>query len=253
MEDLLPIIKHYSVKHDKKIKNICSPLVDYLGIPVFTYYFVEKDGRFGYITNALECNEYYFSQRLYLLNPYLSHPAHFRSGHALLPCTFDKEAQSVLQKRFRADHLFLSLQVNEAKMDGFIFANTDVGPEGCLPYMTCLDLLAKFGSYFKREAKDLIGKMKADLFNIREVRGKNLFDQSSSIPLANHDPKISAFLKKVTGLSRQEQRCLELFKLGKSAQATAALMGLSNRTVEYYFENIKNKLGCHSKYDLLND
>ncbi len=95
--------------------------------------------------------------------------------------------------------------------------------------------------------------MKADRFDLLSTRGKVLFETPSVVPLAAHqDPQVLTFLRKISGLSPQEQRCIEHFKKGRSAQATAALMNLSQRTVEFYFENIKNKLGCQSKYDLLN-
>lgn len=252
MSDLLQLIKNYSVKHHKKIETICSPLVDCLDIPIFTYGFIEADGRFGYLTNKIEFNEYYFSQNLHLSNPYYSDPAYFRSGHILLPCTQNEEAQKSLSKKFNADHIFLTIEANESKLEFFIFANENVDAGGGNHYLTRLNLLHKFQNYFKREAKDLIGKIRSDQFNILKERGKESFETIPSVPLASNDPKIHAFLKRVCGLSPQEIRCLEYFKQGKSAQATGALMGLSQCTVEFYFENMKNKLGCTSKYDLLN-
>jgi len=118
-------------------------------------------------------------------------------------------------------------------------------------YLVRLDLLNKFIGYFKREAGEFIGKMKADGFNMKKERGLELFENAPTVPLA-FDPQFCSFLKRISILSPQERRCLDLFKQGKSAQATGAIMGLSQRTVEHYFDNIKNKLGCSSKYDLLN-
>jgi DNA-binding CsgD family transcriptional regulator len=252
MSDLVQLFKRYSLQNDRKVKKICAPLVDCLGIPVFTYSFLEADGSFGLISNALEFNDYYFSQKLYLHNPYFSHPALFRSGHVLSPCTYDEETQKILCRRFRADHFFLTVQANESRMECFIFAHENVNTGGAGHYLPHLDLLAKFSHYFKKEAAGWIGRMKADRFNILKERGKELFEAPPAVPLARHDPKMLSFLKQVSGLSPQELRCLELFKQGHSAQATGALMGLSQRTVEHYFENIKHKLACASKYALLN-
>lgn len=52
-------------------------------------------------------------------------------------------------------------------------------------------------------------------------------------------------------LSLREQQCLKYFIKGKTAKETANLIGLSYRTVESYFVNIKKKLGCQYKRDLL--
>lgn len=240
---MLPMINKYSAKHDRKINQICRPLVDCLGISVFTYYFIEEDGTFGALTNAIEFHEYYFSENLHLNNPYYSHPSFFHSGHLIAPCSLDATTQKNLENRFKADHYFLTLQASPAKMEGFIFASPHANSEGYLPFISRLELLNKFGSYFKREAKDLIEKLRADRFHIP-------FNAPQNAPLRNTLEK-QKFLKEITGLSKQEQKCLDYFKKGKSAQATGALMGLSQRTVESYFESIKNKLGCSSKYDLL--
>lgn len=252
MNDLSQMIKLYSARHKNKINEICSPLSVYLNIPVFTYYCIEADGRFVYITNAIEFHEFYFQNKLYVGNPYFGHPALFRSGQTISPCTMDEESKKILNSRFKADHFFLTLNANEEKVEGFIFANENVGQEKEVHYIEQLGLLEKFGKYFKNEAKDLIGKMHADQFNALDALGKERFEAYQPIPLSNHNPDVMKFLKAVTGLSRQELRCLELFKQGKSAQGTAAVMEISPRTVESYFESIKNKLGCSSKYDLLN-
>lgn len=246
------IFKKYSLKYDRTIKKICTPLVDYLQTPIFTYCFVEEDGRFGYISNALEFNEYYFSNGIFLQNPYLTHPAFFRSGHAFIPCTADEDARKILLKSFKADHLFFTLEKSGTRMEFFIYAHENANADEGFKYLPRLNLYHQFSRYFKREAKDLLGKMRADQFNIQKDRGK-LFETAPSVPLGDNDPKILSFLKHVSGLSPQEYRCLELFKSGHSAQSTAAILGISRRTVETYFENIKNKLGCYSKYDLLNN
>ena len=71
------------------------------------------------------------------------------------------------------------------------------------------------------------------------------------MPLLNKDLKTQQFLKKIFPLTVREHQCLDLFKQGRSVQATAAILDLSQRTVEHYFENIKEKLGCQSKMELL--
>ncbi len=151
MSDLLHMFKNYSLKYDKKIKEICSPLSQQLNIPIFTYYFVEADGSFGYLTNEKNCNEYFFSEQVYLANHYFAHPAFFRSGHALVPCTLDEKTREILKTRFSADHLLLSLEVTPTKMEGFIFAEENVGAKDGKNYLSHLDLFAQFTRYFKEK------------------------------------------------------------------------------------------------------
>ena len=61
---------------------------------------------------------------------------------------------------------------------------------------------------------------------------------------------IDKLRKLATSLSQKERECMKYLLLGKTAKETAISMNLSFRTVEYYFENIKNKLNCFSKRDL---
>jgi len=58
------------------------------------------------------------------------------------------------------------------------------------------------------------------------------------------------FLEQVALLSKQEQLCIHYLLKGKTAKETVKEMKISFRTVEYYFENIKDKLGCFRKRDL---
>jgi steroid delta-isomerase-like uncharacterized protein len=51
-------------------------------------------------------------------------------------------------------------------------------------------------------------------------------------------------------LSRRERECLEFLLQGKTAKETAAILALSYRTIESYFENIKKKLKCSNKGQL---
>lgn len=51
-------------------------------------------------------------------------------------------------------------------------------------------------------------------------------------------------------LSMREKECLKLFLEGKTSKETALQLHLSPRTIEYYFENIKDKFGCNSKREI---
>lgn len=62
---------------------------------------------------------------------------------------------------------------------------------------------------------------------------------------------MDTYYKKATLLSNRERECLKLLIQGKTAKETALILSLSYRTIEAYFENIKNKLDCSSKRDLL--
>ncbi|HVX01155.1 MAG TPA: helix-turn-helix transcriptional regulator [Candidatus Babeliaceae bacterium] len=249
MSDLTEMVKRYTIKYDRKIKSICAPLEDF-GISYFYYFKIEENGNFFNISNHPETCHFYFEKQLYQEDPYFSHPHLLRSGYLLAPDLFNPTWWQPLINCFRIDHFFCIFQVLEvAECFGFVIKGQE--NSNAQIFLDHFDLLLKFTRYFKKEAKDLIGRMETEGFNIKKAKGDAFFKVDPSAPLCNSDPNIEKFLKLVLPLSRREMQCLELFKQGRSAQATGAILGISSRTVESYFESIKNKLGCHSKAELL--
>jgi DNA-binding CsgD family transcriptional regulator len=137
-------------------------------------------------------------------------------------------------------------------MEGFIFANKNSCVGTLSDYLEKLDLLKKFSRYFKREARSIIGRMSSEKYNIYKARENKFLNLSENLPLSKNNHLEQQFLAEIWKLSPQEQKCLEMFKMGNSAQSTAAKLGLSQRTVEHYLDNVKIKLKCLSKWDLLN-
>ena len=51
-------------------------------------------------------------------------------------------------------------------------------------------------------------------------------------------------------LTARETECGQWLLLGKTAEETAAILGLSRRTIEDYLASMKKKLGCNNKVQL---
>jgi len=51
-------------------------------------------------------------------------------------------------------------------------------------------------------------------------------------------------------LTRREAECMIWLLRGKTVNGTATELKLSPRTVEFYLKNVKNKLGCRTKFQL---
>jgi|SRR5579872_4679789 len=251
MDDLSEIVRRYSIKQDRLIKKICAPLADTLGISYFAYYRIEEEGGFCIVSNLPEQLDYYYSQPFYLTNPYLVHPRLMRTGYAIVTTSFDEASIALMRQQFNIYKLFLILQHFGGAIEGYLFFGKESDPIIPQDFLNNLHLLLKFAPYFKREAKTLLGHMQADKFNLKKAKGEAFLKSDPNMPLAYADQKTLTFLKKIAPLSWREQQCLELFQQGRSAQATAGELGLSPRTVESYFESIKDKLGCYTKGELL--
>jgi Response regulator containing a CheY-like receiver domain and an HTH DNA-binding domain len=51
--------------------------------------------------------------------------------------------------------------------------------------------------------------------------------------------------------TRREAECMILLLRGTTVNNIAKKLGLSPRTVEYYIKNMKNKVGCRTKFELV--
>ena len=254
MSDVYRFISPYLCRYHKKVCKICQPLVDYLDISTFIYYWVDKEGRYMGLSNNWEYFEHFCSTKAYEINPFIVDPRLLKSGYILSPTTPDPVFIDAIGKAAKNTHLFdpfLIVNRNGDSFDGFAFGSSKPNLTNSRKYLNYLPLLYKFADYFVREAKPIIERMKAERFNMAELRGEAFFHRSPLLPLSVRDEIEEKFLKAISPLSRRERECLELFQKGHSAQATAVLLKLSRRTIEHYFESIKDKLGCESKWDLL--
>ena len=51
--------------------------------------------------------------------------------------------------------------------------------------------------------------------------------------------------------TRREAECMVLLLKGKTINSVADILELSPRTVEYYIKNMKSKIGCRTKFELV--
>jgi DNA-binding CsgD family transcriptional regulator len=54
-----------------------------------------------------------------------------------------------------------------------------------------------------------------------------------------------------TYFTKREAECMVWLLKGKTINSIAALLELSPRTVEYYIKNMKTKIGCRTKFELI--
>lgn len=251
MQDLHELVTKYTIKHQQKIKKICAPLKEHLNICGFTYYTIEEDGSYVFLSTIVDQVDFFYKNKFYLDHPFLVHPSLLMSGSMLVPTVPDLEQAQYIDERFSLKELFLILKSNGRKMEGALFANPGDKDSAHALFTQNINLLHKFIPYFKKEAASLIREIKRAGYNLQEAKGKKFWECDPTLPLSIKNAQSCKFLKELFGLSARELECLELYKLGETAQSTAAILGLSQRTVESYFENIKNKLNCASKSQLL--
>jgi DNA-binding CsgD family transcriptional regulator len=93
------------------------------------------------------------------------------------------------------------------------------------------------------------------IFGCSIILGKQKLAESLS-QIVSHDllPSLNTKQKKPLmgpALSKRQRQCLYYLVRGKTAGETAEILGLSTRTVEFYLQNIKNKMNADSKSELI--
>ncbi|MCW8450455.1 helix-turn-helix transcriptional regulator [Legionella quinlivanii] len=103
-------------------------------------------------------------------------------------------------------------------------------------YLSNLDRLHQYGLQFKEEAAGLLAQA------VREKLVIKTADKSKSLSLSNaQQPR----------LSKRELECSSALLNGMRVKEIARMLGLSVRTIEFYIQNMKNKLRCSSQIELV--
>ncbi len=173
------------------------------------------------------------------------------------PCEtlmFDKDVL-LFGKEFNMEHGFLYTEkVTDA--DAFrMYAFTSDSKKIYNSLINDLVLVNKFIEYFTKESQGVINYYRERKFDLASQRD-DYFDKSIIPSNSKKDKFVNllrsfGILNKNTKISDREWQCLELYIHGKSANQTGDLLGISRRTVETHFDNLKNKLNVTSKSALI--
>lgn len=248
---LTDLIEKHSLRNHEKLKRLSAPLQVALGISIFSFYSIDERGGFCFLSNNAAHAEFYYENHLYASNPYLVHPHLLRSGCILDKAVTVPDFYEISLRKFYVGNLFLIQKRDGDRLEGYIFGDSEENTRLNERYLKNLPLLQRFAAHFKRETHRWTSRIEREDYNLKEAKGSSFFEKFQGCQLLAEDPVHRQFLKKISPLSHREEQCLEYYQRGHSAQSTAASLGLSQRTVEHYFDNIKNKLGLSSKRDLL--
>lgn len=255
MTHFIDDLTRISKLHGKRINKAIQPLKE-LGITYFAMQTVTNEGYWNIISSNPAWIEYSAGNQLFHYDPSLIDPKHYDSGiffvnsheHDDFRNIFCKHSEGVWdignplviieRKETACEFTFIATTVNNKKM-----INT---------YLTKLKLLRQFINYFKTENASLFASANEYNLDLKQINQSyfhtdNIIDISSDSN--NENDLNNNFSFHI--LSAREKECVTYFLQGKTAKETASALGLSYRTIEEYFTNIKKKLSCRNKRDLL--
>lgn len=252
-------LQKYIIKHSNRINSTTQPLKDHFGINHTSYHRIDNTGNYSVLGDHPEWAEHYVSKQIFLTDPYLRHPSVYQSGIGLI----ENHGSNFLLKEAKE---FLNMgtgviliQKNDTYVEFFRFYGNNATSSLQSLYLNRPQLLKSFATHFKKELKKILIQIENEFISLSALKGNDFFcnlpiypDVSSTSLLAYYkDLGMKCEFEKAEKLSSRERQCLKLLIEEKSAKETAAILGLSSRTIEYYFENIKDKLSCWGKKELL--
>jgi len=246
-------ILNYNIKHSDKVKLLTKPIKDYLNITYFAYLRIDFDGHYVTLLNSRpDWLEFCIQTKLILLDPYLNHPKCYQSGISLWECP---NAEEILKhmKSFNSDHGFCLIERSNEYIDFFCFGGVKSISNIKEHYINNSLPFKSFKNYFKNENKSILSQLDKQSSPLSK-----LIENNTCKPDCNNFPESKKFsyllslgfeaeIEKAKKLSKREKQCIKYLVDGKTAKESAALLRLSPRTVEFYLENIKNKLFCVNK------
>lgn len=257
MNPFSQMINRYNLRFNQKINKFCTPIIDNFGVNHFWYYKVTNEGYYTCLGSSLPWTEYYFGEKLYLSNPYLRNPANFQSGTSFIRPIKDYSYQKSVDigvRNFRINQSLVFLEKGRDGVEGWGFASHLPIPTFESLCINEMPLLKFFVKKFREEFNSLFCKMSEDLVDIASLIGPTFYKNDSTIQTPPIKRKLflkQFHLSQILELSNREKEVLFLVSKGLFAIQIADHLQLSKRTVEHYIENIKNKLNCFSKAELI--
>jgi DNA-binding CsgD family transcriptional regulator len=257
------IVQDYIIKFSDRIRQTTQPLRERFGIDYFTYHRIDDSGKYTVLVDRPDWAEHYVHEQIYLNDPYLRHPSGYQSGISLIDTYGSKEFLEKLldsgKKVLNVDLGAFLIQKKEGSVEFFGFsANKEKSSLQSL-YLNHPQILRSFAAHFTRNLQSVLQHMSQEASSLIDLKGDDFFSKQSICPDIVSSTRFDFYkdlgmkceMERLEKLSKRERQCLKLLTESKSAKQTAAALGLSPRTVESYFENIKVKLCCWSKHEVL--
>lgn len=243
-------------EHDLMMRSV-APLSDYFGINNFYYVRVTTSGYYSALGTHVPWHEYFCENITNIgKSPFLRHPDLVRPGISLLKNTTDsriKESLSIAWKKYGVNFTINIMKKIPEGIEAFGFGTNINHPDAEAHQLSNLLLLDEFIDHFCEKNKKLIRlahENQVEITSILDVGDDNISDNyvisKNKRLLLEHLGFGAIFL-----LTSREIDVLKFMASGFPANYIAQQLHLSSRTVENHIANIKSKLDCNSKVNLI--
>jgi DNA-binding CsgD family transcriptional regulator len=247
----------FSENISPRVEEVCQPLFTNLGLKHYGYVKIYANGLMLRLATDHNWTKKYFNYEFFNDQDFYSVDHLFSNG-----IYYDLVAGEPKSQHFKAlyNHGVGNICIIYEKYNTFAnvwFFGADKNATEILElYKNNSELLNHFNLYFKEKFIDIIKEYDAKILIKTKLEPlKNEFVEKDNISLFSEQIKCNKFYLegkyKHLSFTPREIECLKYFSLGKSMKEIAALTNLSPRTVETYLKQMKDKIGCNSKSQLI--
>lgn len=250
-------------------QKICQPLFSCFPVQFYGYLEITLNGHIRTVNSDAECYAKLVSDEDYNNLTYFRMAKQF--GH-LMPGQYLSDLlnnpqfpllkNSMLEKYNYAHVCWLVEWAKNQKKEDLIrvhvYAMRPSNQQVNQFYLDNFNLLHKFNNYFQEQFSAHINKLKTKRMDV-ECKSEflNLMKHSKEM-IIQREAKIHEFstlcdsetLSK-PNLTTRELQLINWYLLGKTAEESAMILGISRRTVEYHFEKLRKKFNCYSKSQIV--
>ena len=240
---------HGYEKYSKHFDKWCEKASTILG-KVTQCGIVETDnnGNALIAINRPDFGESYISKQSYLMDEHLTYSRKAIEGFKT-QCSFDgvqflqNHEKSLYGKKFDLWHGFTYTEmINNIQRQYYFGSDSPIIYDNLI---NNVNLVRKLIHQFKKDNEQIINYFRERKFNISEV--KEDFFSTINFACKSEAQKFTEMLHSLgmldinKNVTTREFQCLQLYSQGMSANKTGIVLGLSRRTIETHFTNLKDK------------
>ena len=251
-----------SIKKKDLIDKVLGPLTNYFDIGAIGYFKITRKGNFSYLTNRPDVMRDYVSKGLIAKDPFYRHPNFYQNqlivfNQSISQDSFDPEISEYLREDAGYKGGFYHLEITSEGLEGYEFG-FHMDSVRVHHFLQDRKLMDAYFLFFKKETKDLRSLIERESVSLIHEIGNAFFTPPEVIRNLEENQK-KGFLKAIgqwqdefveIHLSPRELDLIELYLQRKTAAETGKILHLSTRTVENYFETIKEKMCCKHKSEI---
>ena len=230
--------KHISITSCQDVSDIILPCLKPHGVTVFNYYRIYFDRRVIRLSTDAAWTKHYFQkgylEKLTLPDSYLTNKINYYIW--MIDDCHEMLLDAALN--FNTSNGITIAEINKDYIEYFCFASTKDNSRIINTfYLNNLEALRDYSYLFKDKASKIIQeslKSPIVLSNLNVCKA-NLKPENSSRRL----------------LSNRQRSCANFLLEGYTCKMISEKLNLSPRTIEFYISNLKKKLSCHNKAELI--